>query len=346
MERVGRRCDWLQTPDQTRVNGRADYETTKLVLDLTVPPGVVTDIGPDVAPVGTGTTIFVAASLVGFAVVPLNSTVAPPRFVPVIVTTAPIGPAAGENAVIVGPTTKLDFVVAVPPAVVIVIGPVIAPAGTATVILVAVSLVGVAAVPLNFTVAVARFVPVMVTMAPIGPAAGENAVIVGATTKLVAVVAVPTALVTEMGPVVAPAETGTTIAVAVSLVVLATVPLNLTVAPARFVPVIVTEVPTVPLVGVKPAIAGLTVKLEAVVTVPAAVVTEIGPVVAPTGTATVIVDAVSVAGFAVVPLNDTVADPRLVPVIVTTVPTGPLWGEKPVTANSGGKPSENRNTIP
>ena len=69
--------------------------------------------------------------------------------------------------------------------------------------------------------------------------------------------------------------------------VVALTPLNATaVAPVKFVPVIVTLVPTGPLVGAKLLTvgAGTTVKLLALVAVPPAVVTLTGPVVAPVGT--------------------------------------------------------------
>ena len=60
------------------------------------------------------------------------------------------------------------------------------------------------------------------------------------------------------------------------------------VVPPKPVPVITTEVPTGPLVGLKEAIAGhptvLTVKLDELVAVPSGVVTEIGPLLAPDGT--------------------------------------------------------------
>ena len=68
---------------------------------------------------------------------------------------------------------------------------------------------------------------------------------------------------------------------------LAALPLNRTaVAPVKFVPLIVTLVPTGPLVGVKLVIvgAGMTVKLVALVPVPPGVVTLSAPVVAPAGT--------------------------------------------------------------
>jgi hypothetical protein len=58
----------------------------------------------------------------------------------------------------------------------------------------------------------------------------------------------------------------------------------------RFVPPIVTVVPTGPLVGEKPLTVGsvleVTVNDAELVAVPPGVVTEIGPVVAPVGTAT------------------------------------------------------------
>jgi hypothetical protein len=80
-----------------------------------------------------------------------------------------------------GPVTvKFVALVAVPPAVVTVIFPVVAPDGTVVTICVAVFDVIVAVVPLNFTdVAPVRFVPVMVTDVPTGPEFGLNDVMVG-----------------------------------------------------------------------------------------------------------------------------------------------------------------------
>ena len=73
------------------------------------------------------------------------------KFVPVMVTVVPTGPLAGVNDVMVGGavTVKLVALVAVLPATVTVIAPVVAPVGTVTVMLVAVLTVTVAAVPLN-----------------------------------------------------------------------------------------------------------------------------------------------------------------------------------------------------
>ena len=100
--------------------------------------------------------------------------------------------------------------VAVPPAVVTVTGPLLAPAGTVAVIRVAELTLNGAATPLNATaVAPLKLVPVTVTDIPTPPLDGLNVVIVGAATtvKLVALVAVPPAVVTVTGPLLAPAGT-------------------------------------------------------------------------------------------------------------------------------------------
>ena len=68
------------------------------------------------------------------AAVPLNRTVdAPVKFVPLIVMLVPTGPLAGVKLVTVGafaPTVKVLALVAVPPGVVTLSVPVVAPAGT------------------------------------------------------------------------------------------------------------------------------------------------------------------------------------------------------------------------
>src|SRR5207245_6379462 len=99
-------------------------------------------------------------------------------------------------------------------------------------------------------------------------------------------VAEPPGVVTLSGPVVAPTGTVAWIAVAEVTVKLALNVLNLTaVAPVKFAPLIVTLVPTGPLVGAKLVIVGggTTVNAALLVAVPAGVVTLSGPVVAPVG---------------------------------------------------------------
>jgi hypothetical protein len=80
--------------------------TVKLLLLLAVPPGVVTLIGPVVAPAGTVAWIAVAELTVKPAFTSLKRTaVAPPKFVPLIVTLVPAGPLVGEKPVMVGGLT-------------------------------------------------------------------------------------------------------------------------------------------------------------------------------------------------------------------------------------------------
>src|SRR5438477_562074 len=193
-----------------------------------------------------------------------------------MVTLVPSGPLVGAKLVIVGALTTVNasVLVAVPPDVVTLSGPVVAPAGTVAWIAVAEVTVKVALTPLNVTeVAPRKFVPLIVTLVPTGPLVGVKLAIVGALTTVneLALLAVPPGVVTLTGPVVAPAGTVAWIAVSEVTVKVALIPLNVTeVAPLKFVPLIVTLVPTGPLVGVKLAIVGglTTVNELALVAVP------------------------------------------------------------------------------
>ena len=152
------------------------------------------------------------------ALVPLNRTSeAPVKLVPPIVTLLPTGPLVGVKLVIVGGLNALVTVnalklVAVPPGVVTLRGPLVAPLGTVAAIEVAEFTVKLTAlVPLNVTaVAPVKFVPLIVTLLPTGPLAGVKLVIVGAlavTVKLLELVAVPPGVVTLSSPLVAPLGT-------------------------------------------------------------------------------------------------------------------------------------------
>jgi len=159
------------------------------------------------------------------------------------------------------------------------------------------------------------------------------------TVKLAALVADPLGVVTETAPDFVPPGTVAVTCVSLTTVNAAALPLNATdvVAP-RFVPLIVTSVPTGPLVGVKPVMVGAaaggdasTVNADADVAVPVPVVTAIGPLVAPAGTVALICDALSIVKLAVDPLKVTDdASAKFEPVIVTVVPAVPLAGEKPL----------------
>ena len=97
------------------------------------------------------------------------------------------------------------------------------------------------------------------------------------TVKFEPLVAVPDGVVTVILPVVAPAGTTAVIRPSFTTLKLADVPLNRTlVAPVKWLPLMVTEVPTTPLDGEKLLIVGadppVTVKFDALVAVPDGVV--------------------------------------------------------------------------
>src|SRR5438876_917467 len=177
------------------------------------PVKAVALIGPVVAPLGTVAEIEVAEVTEKLtALVPLKVTaVAPVKAVPLSVTLLPTGPLVGVKLVIVGAgiTVKLLVLVAVPPGVVTLTGPVVAPLGTVAAIEVdEVTEKLTALVPLNVTdVAPVKAVPLSVTLLPTGPLVGVKLAIVGAlavTVKLLELVAVPPGVVTLSSPLVAP----------------------------------------------------------------------------------------------------------------------------------------------
>jgi len=233
----------------------------------------VTTTFPVVAPAGTGTVMLVADQLVGVAAVPLNVTVLEPLFprkpVPLIVTAVPIGPLDGDRLVSVGPvaTVKVSALLATPPTVTTTL-PVVAPAGTGTLMLVADHAVGVAAVPLKVTVLVPwvapKLLPLIVTAVATAPLDGDRLVSVGdgMTVNVSALLASPLTVTTTL-PLVAPAGTGTTMLVADHVVGVAAVPLNVTVlvpllAP-KLLPLMVTAAATGPLDGERLVSVGATV---------------------------------------------------------------------------------------
>src|SRR5439155_1239400 len=224
----------------------------------------------------------------------------------------PTGPLVGEKLVIVGPLTTVNepALVAVPPGVVTLSIPEVAPAGTVARMVVSEVTVKVALVPLNATaLAPVKLDPVIVTLVPTGPLVGEKLAIVGPLTTVneLELVAVPPGAVTLSVPEVAPAGTVARMVVSEVTVKVALVPLNATaVAPVKLVPLIVT------LVAVPPGAVTLSV-----------------PVVAPAGTVAWIVVAEVTVKLALTPLNATSVVPlHVVPLIFTLVPTGPLVGEK------------------
>jgi hypothetical protein len=232
------------------------FGVTVKVAPLLAWPLTVTTTGPVVALEGTGTAMLVALQLVGVAVVPLKVTVlvpcVAPNVVPEIVTAVSTGPEVGETLFIFGVTVKLTPLLAWPLTVTIT-GPVVAPAGTGTAMLVALQLVGVAAFPLKVTVLVPcvapNVVPLMVTDVLTAPRVGERLFIFGVTVKAILLLEVPWTDTTT-GPVVAAAGTGATILPALHEVGVAVTPLKVSVllpwVEPKFAPLTVIEVPTGP----------------------------------------------------------------------------------------------------
>ena len=150
------------------------------------------------------------------------------------------------------------------------------------------------------------------------------------TVNFVRLVATPAGVLTTILPVTAPPGTVAVIIVAELRVNVVITPPNLTtVVPVKFVPLIATEVPTGPEVGVKLVIVGSapegTMKFVVLVAVPEVVVTEIGPVVAPVGTlAFTLVADTNTNPVPMTPLNSTTDDAlKFVPLITTIVPARP-----------------------
>jgi hypothetical protein len=124
------------------------------VTPLLANAATVTTTGPVVAPVGTGAAMLVVLQVVGVVKMPLNVTLlvpwVAPKFTPRIVTEMPTGPEIGESPLMPGATVKVTPLLVAAPTVTAT-GPVLAPLGTGTTMLVLLQLVGLAATPLNLT---------------------------------------------------------------------------------------------------------------------------------------------------------------------------------------------------
>src|SRR5690242_17539343 len=329
-------------------------EVTVKFTPLLGTPDTVTTTFPVLAPAGTVTPMLVALQPDNtVACVPPKLTVLlpwlAPKFVPVIVTVVPTAPLVGDTLLIEGAEVTVKFTPLLgTPDTVTTTFPVTASAGTVTPILVALQPENtVACVPPKLTVLLPwlapKFVPVIVTVVPTAPLVGDTLVIVGVgdgiTVKVTPLLGTPKTVTTTF-PVLAPAGTVTPMLVALQPEnTVACVPPKLTVllpwlAP-KFVPVIVTVVPTAPLVGDTLVIVGVgggvTVKLTPVLGTPDTVTTTF-PVLAPAGTVTPMLVALQPENtVACVPPKLTVLlpwlAPKFVPVIVTVVPTAPLVGD-------------------
>jgi len=236
-------------------------------------PSTSTVILPVVAPAGTFVTMLVVVGdpfKVAFTPLNLTMILAPMvlKFVPTMVTEVPAGPLAGLKLEIEGnDTEKSEMLVATCPSASTVILPVVAPGGTRTKILfgVGVPLI-VATTPLNLTMfpaaTVLKFKPRIVTKVPAGPLVGLMIEIEGiGTEKSEVLVANFPFASTVIFPDVVSGGTFVRILVPVDSIMIAVFPLNLTMLLAamvlKFVPRMVTEVPILPLDGLKLVIVGL-----------------------------------------------------------------------------------------
>jgi hypothetical protein len=146
---------------------------------------------------------------------------------------------------------KFDALVTLPPFVVTMIFPVLAPVGTVAVTSVSETTVKVADFPLKVTFVVwSSPVPVIVTSAPTAPLVGENVFIVGVTRKLCELVSTVDPVVTVTDPVSAAAGTvAVKYVLPVRVTVTACVPPNFTVVvlpkPCPRIPIFAPSAPEV-----------------------------------------------------------------------------------------------------
>ena len=245
---------------------------------LATPPAAVTTTFPVVVPVRTDTPMLVELQLVMVSVFPLNFTEPlpcdGPKLLPAIVTLEPIAPEFGLRLLIAGAGVTVNVTPPddTPPAAVTTTFPVVAPAGTTATMLLALQLVIVAVVPLNFTLPLPcvapKLLPATVIDDPTAPVFGLRLVMLGAEVmvKDLPALAIPPAAVTTTLPVVAPVGTVATMLLALQLVTVAAVPLNFT-EPLpcdgpKLLPAIVMEEPTAPVPGVSVLMLGADVTVN------------------------------------------------------------------------------------
>jgi hypothetical protein len=240
--------------------GFGTVNITSLLLET---PFTVITAGPLVAPLGTVATIWVSLQLVVEAVVLFKTRVLVPLLVwnpePFIVTDEPTIPLVGETLLTWGAgTVKSMFAGVLTPPTVTMTAPVVAVEGTVAAICVSDHVTMLAPAlgekVTEFPVCVPKPLPLMWTTAPTGPLAGDKLVITGfgIVNKTSELLPMPFT-VTRTGPVSALAGTVTTIWLSLQLTTLARVPPKFTVLDPLVAwkpePLIVTWVPTIPLVG-------------------------------------------------------------------------------------------------
>lgn len=318
------------------------------VTPLLCRPPLLTTTFPVVAPLGTTVVMLESDQFEVVAVWPLNVTVPalPPKLLPEIVTDMPTAPRLGFRLLIVGASTvKLTPLLCNDPAVTTTL-PLLAPLGTVTPMLMFDQLETVADWPLKVTVPVVevKLFPVIVIEAPGSPLEVLSDEMRGATVNVTPLLAMPPAAVNTTLPVVAPVGTVALTSVLLQLVTVADVPLNVT-PPLpwegpRFDPLILTDEPTAPELGLRLMLgAGVTVNVTPLLATPPAAVTTTFPVVAPEGTTAVMLLPLQLEIVAVVPLNFTPPlpcdDPKLEPAMTIDDPTAPVLGVRLLMLGAG-----------
>ena len=217
------------------------------------------------------------------------------------------------------------------------------PSGTFTLISVSVapSFMVAATSPNNTSVTLSRAVPLMVTSDPIIPDPGENEDIDRGASKTnsASLVALPPGLTTTILPDTTLSVSFTLISVSVwESITKFTPPILTSVTLLKFVPVMVTSVPTVPLSGENDVIDGALCKTKSLslVDLPPGPTTSILPEITLLLIVTLRdVSAQQSIGMATPPIRTSLAVPMFEPVIVTSVPTTPLVGENWLIIGAG-----------
>jgi hypothetical protein len=195
--------------------------------------------------------------------------------------------------------------------------PLVAAAGTGTVIEPGLQPEGVAGVPLNDTVldpcVDPKPVPVMVINAPVEPDVGDRLMTLGITVNAAPLLATPPTVTTMLPlPPVAAFGTVAVMDVGLQFVAIAAVPLNVTVLVPCVTPNpdpdTVIAVPAMPDVNDKLLAVGTTVNKTPLLAPPLTVTATL-PVVAAAGTGTTIAVVFQLVGVATTPLNVTLLDP-------------------------------------
>jgi hypothetical protein len=204
---------------------------------LEPPTWLVTTTEPVVALTGTVHVMLISDHEVTTAGVPLNVTVdepfVAPKYLPFIITVAPNVPLEGESPLIAGVFIVNFFKLEPPTWLVTTTDPVVAFTGTVHVMLISDQLETSACVPLNVTVdkpfVAPKYLPFIITVAPIVPLEGESPLIAGGfAVNGFPLELPPESVVTTTRPVVGPSGTLHMILVSDQLVMGAVTPLKVT----------------------------------------------------------------------------------------------------------------------